>query len=64
MSDNNKFECNFTLGNYGDDTSKELISFIFQSIKKKTKNNHLDIIILNGDFIGHDIDAEEGTSEF
>jgi hypothetical protein len=32
-------------------------------MKEKTKDNPIDLIIMNGDFIGHDISSEIGTNE-
>jgi hypothetical protein len=32
-------------------------------MKKKTKENPIDLIIMNGDFIGHDIPSEVGRDE-
>jgi hypothetical protein len=32
-------------------------------MKEKTKENPIDLIIMNGDFIGHDISSEIGINE-
>lgn len=46
--------CNFNLGHYQEDSPSQLVDHVLNHMKTTHKND-LDMIILNGDFVAHDL---------
>lgn len=52
--------CNFNLGYYQEDSPSQLVDHVLNHMKLNQKD--LDIIILNGDFVAHNLNIQNNNT--